>query len=197
MIAVIDYGAGNLRSVANTLEAIGAEYTVVTTPERLVQASKIVLPGVGHFGQIMRALDELKLRDVLKERIEKGVPFLGICLGLHALFERSAEAPEERGLGVFAGSIERFTGDRRIPHMGWNSVKPRANSRLFAGFEREPYFYFAHSYYLPSSDLDAAQCSYGLPFCAAIEQGNVFGVQFHPEKSAGDGQRVVSNFSKI
>lgn len=198
MIAIFDYGAGNLRSVANALDAIGADYMLVRSADGLMKASKIVLPGVGHFGQLTRALDAMDARAALTDRIRSGVPFLGICLGMQALFEGSAEAPEERGLGIFPGRVRQFdVPGLRIPHMGWNQVIPRLGARLFEGFPGEPWFYFAHSYYLPECDVTAASCTYSVPYSAAIEKDNVFGVQFHPEKSAAAGQQIVRRFLSV
>jgi len=197
VITILDYGAGNLRSVENTLGAIGAEYAVVRDAELLARASKIILPGVGHFGQMMRALDSLGVRDVLLERIRTGVPFLGICLGLQALFERSEEAPERAGLALFPGVIRRFAADVRCPHMGWDDLEVKPDSRLFDGVAAAPWFYFAHSYYAPVVDTTAATCTYTVPYTAVLESGNIFGVQFHPEKSGPLGQVVVKNFVKL
>ena len=197
MIAVLDYGAGNLRSVRNTLEALGAQYEIVRDKVGLARASKIVFPGVGHFGQMMRALDQLDVRAILKERITAGVPVFGICLGLQALFERSAEAPEVEGLAVFAGSVERFPTEARVPHMGWNTVELVRPSRLFKDPGTEFYFYFANSYYVPICNATAARCEYTLPFTAVLESGNIFGVQFHPEKSGPAGLAVVRRFLEL
>lgn len=194
MIAILDYGAGNLRSVENTLAEIGADYTLVRDSAGLRGASKIILPGVGHFGQMMRALDELQIRAALLERIHAGVPFLGICLGLQALFERSEEAPEARGLALFEGNVRRFPAGARVPHMGWNQIAPRLASRLLAGLDPYAFVYFAHSYYAPESTATAATCTYGVPYTAALESGNICGVQFHPEKSGPVGLRIVRNF---
>jgi len=194
MIAVVDYGAGNLRSVANALDAAGSPYVFAASPEALETASKIILPGVGHFGQMMRALDALNLRAVLIDRIEAGVPFLGICLGMQALFEGSDEAPEVSGLGIFPGRSVRFPKDVRVPHMGWNQVTRQPSSRLMRVFQDDPWFYFAHSFYLPQNDVTAALCEYSLPYSAAIEHENIFGVQFHPEKSADSGQLLLRGF---
>ncbi len=163
MIAILDYGAGNLRSVQNTLGEIGAEYQLVRDAAGLRAASKILLPGVGHFGQMMRALDALAVRDALRERIQAEVPFLGICLGLHALFESSEEAPEERGLALFPGSVRRFGSGARVPHMGWNDLERKADSCLMRGLAEKPYVYFAHSYYVPETAATAAVCTYTLP----------------------------------
>ncbi len=199
MIAVLDYGAGNLCSVANTLDALQAPYTLVNTAAELRQASKIILPGVGHFGQMMRALDALGVRGALTESIQSGVPFLGICLGMQALFEGSDEAPEASGLGLFPGRVHRFPDDRRIPHMGWNQIRCHPGSRLFRHFaaKPDPWFYFAHSYYVSETAVSAASCDYSGAYTAAIEHGNVFGVQFHPEKSAGAGQALVRSFLEL
>ena len=197
MIAVFDYGAGNLRSVENTLAELGAEYTLVRDSEGLRQASKIILPGVGHFGQMMRALDALAVRQTFLERIAAGVPFLGICLGLQALFETSEEAPEARGLGLYEGTVRRFPLDARVPHMGWNELEVRRDSRLLRGLPSRPFVYFAHSYYVPENPRAAATCTYGLPYTAVLEAGNVFGVQFHPEKSGPVGLKIVRNFVEL
>jgi imidazole glycerol phosphate synthase glutamine amidotransferase subunit len=199
VIGVLDYGAGNLCSVSNTLHALGAPFTLVNTAEELGAASKIILPGVGHFGQMMRALDALNVRGVLTDRIREGVPFLGICLGMQALFEGSDEAPEARGLGLFPGRAKRFPEGLRVPHMGWNQLRVKPGSRLFGELagQSDPWFYFAHSYYLPEVGISAASCDYSLTYTAAIEQDNIFGVQFHPEKSAAAGQSLVSAFLRL
>jgi imidazole glycerol phosphate synthase glutamine amidotransferase subunit len=194
MIAIVDYGAGNLRSVQNTLGAIGCEYTLVRDGDALRQASRVILPGVGHFGQMMRALDGLALRDPLVERIRAGVPFLGICLGMQALFESSEEAPEVRGLGLYAGMVKRFPAGARVPHMGWNELTVKAGSKLLENLGARPFVYFAHSYYVPEDARAAATCTYEVTYTAAIESENVSGVQFHPEKSGDLGQRIVQNF---
>jgi imidazole glycerol phosphate synthase glutamine amidotransferase subunit len=194
VIAIFDYGAGNLRSVENTLGELQCQYQLVRDVSGLRGASKIILPGVGHFGQMMRALDELGVRETLLERIAAGVPYLGICLGMQALFERSEEAPEVRGLGLFPGSVQRFPADARVPHMGWNQLERRRESRLLAGLGERPFVYFAHSYYVPDSALASAICTYQLPYTAVLESGNVFGVQFHPEKSGAIGLQIVKNY---
>lgn len=193
MICVIDYGAGNLRSVQNALEAIGAPHELARDPAKIRLARRILLPGVGHFGQMMRALDQTDLRAALLERIRAGVPFLGICLGLQALFEASEEAPGERGLGILAGTVRRFGPEQRIPHMGWNRVRRRGPSSLLAGLAEAPFAYFANSYYAPAAGA-AATSAYGVDFAAVIETGKIGGVQFHPEKSGADGLQVLRNF---
>jgi len=173
MIAIFDYGAGNLRSVANTLEEIGAPHTVVNDAEGIRRGEKIILPGVGHFGQMMRALDRLGVRDAFCRQIQADVPFLGICLGLHALFRASEEAPE------------------------WNTLERRGECRLLRGLDGKPYVYFAHSYYAPVMKATAATCTYGAPYTALLEYGNIFGVQFHPEKSGPVGLRIMKNFVEL
>lgn len=194
---IVDYGAGNLRSVQNTLDEIGAPYRTTNDPAVVREAEKIILPGVGHFGQMMNALDELQLRDVILERIHAGVPFLGICIGLQCLFEGSEESPGSRGLGVFPGTVKRFQGDIRIPHMGWDSLTRLKPSRLLNGLDPEPFTYFAHSFYAPVSFATAATCTYANSYSAVIEQDNIHAVQFHPEKSGPVGLRVVRNFVEL
>ena len=197
MIAIFDYGAGNLRSVQNTLDEIGAPYELVRDAEGLRRAPKIILPGVGHFGQMLRALDEMNVREALTERIRANVPFLGICLGLQALFEKSAEAPDQHGLAIFPGAVQRFEIDARVPHMGWNELDAVRPSRLLKGLPERPHLYFAHSYYVPVVDQAAATCTYSIPYTAILESGNTFGVQCHPEKSGPLGLEIVRNFVEL
>ncbi len=198
MIAIFDYGAGNLRSVENTLDAIGARYEIVNDSAGLNAAERIILPGVGHFGQMLRALDTLGVRETIKERLAVGVPFLGICLGLQGLFDASDEAPELEGLGIFPGRVERFPRNLTVPQMGWNKLQVQGTPALLEGVGDEPYVYFANSYYVPAAtagDRAAATCDYeGIALTAAIEVDNIHAVQFHPEKSGAVGQRVVRNF---
>jgi imidazole glycerol-phosphate synthase subunit HisH len=194
VITILDYGAGNLQSVQNTLSALNAEHELTRDAAGLARATKIVLPGVGHFGQMMRALETLQVREALLERIRAGVPFLGICLGLQALFEESDEAPELRGLGVFSGRISRFSGDARVPHTGWNEIERKPQAKLLQSLGPRPYLYFNHSYYAPVVGATAATCNYTLPYTAALELGNIYGVQFHPEKSGPLGLQIVRNF---
>ena len=196
MIAIFDYGAGNLRSVQNTLDEIGATYTLTRDSEGLRAASKIILPGVGHFGQMMRSLDELGVRPTLLDRIAAGVPFLGICLGLQALLTDSEEAPEVRGLGLYPGSVRRFPQDARVPQMGWNQLEINGSSKLLRNIA-PPYVYFAHSYYVPEGPVTAARCTYAVPYTAVLEDRNVFGVQFHPEKSGPIGLQIVRNVLEL
>ncbi len=197
MIAILDYGAGNLQSVQNALHDIGAPFQLVDEPEALAEAGKIILPGVGHFGQMIRSLDAMRVRSVLLERLRAGVPFLGICLGLHALFQSSEEAPDAPGLGLFQGSVRRFEASARVPHMGWNRLEYVRPSRLLRGVEPPPYVYFAHSYYVPKVPAAAAVCDYTVRYTALLEQDNVFGAQFHPEKSGNVGLDIVRNFVEL
>jgi imidazole glycerol phosphate synthase glutamine amidotransferase subunit len=197
MITVVNYGAGNLRSVENTIAELGATYRITQSASEIRTAEKLILPGVGHFGQMLAALDELGIRDALIETARSSTPWLGICLGLQAMFESSEEAPEQKGLGLFPGVVQRFPLDARCPHMGWNSLDLRKPSRLLAGLEEHPYVYFAHSYYCPVSEATAATCTYGLDYTAVLESANTFGVQFHPEKSGPVGLRIVKNFLEL
>ena len=194
MITILDYGGGNLRSVQNTLGELGTYYELVRDAAGLERAGKIILPGVGHFGQMMRALDRMQVRTALLDRIRAGAPFLGICLGLHALFERSEEAPDLPGLGLFKGDIRRFPPGARVPHMGWNELAAKPESKLLQGVAAQPYVYFAHSYYAPVHRATAATCTYTVPYTAVLEHENIYGVQFHPEKSGPLGLRIVRNF---
>lgn len=197
MTVIIDYGAGNIRSVQNTLDELGATYTVTNQPEVVAAASRLILPGVGHFGQMMTALDTLGLRAAILNRIADDVPTLGICLGLQCLFKSSEEAPHLKGVGLFPGTVKRFQGDARIPHMGWNSLDTVKPSRLLAGLGPQPYVYFANSYYAPVTPDTVATTDYMHPFTSVLEAGNVFGIQCHPEKSGPVGLRIVKNFLEL
>ncbi|MBA3607099.1 MAG: imidazole glycerol phosphate synthase subunit HisH [Chthoniobacterales bacterium] len=194
MIAIVDYGAGNLQSVQNAFEKVGARLALARDAEALARADKIVLPGVGHFRAIMRALDALAVREVIRERIVNGVPFLGVCLGFQALYEGSAESPECAGLGIFSGQVERFSPAARVPHMGWNRLARMGASQLCA---EEEYVYFAHSFYVPVRKETVMSCQYSQPFSAAVERGNCFGVQFHPEKSGAAGLEIIRRFAEL
>jgi glutamine amidotransferase len=203
MIAVIDYKAGNLTSVVKALGYLGAREVVVTqSPEVVLAAEKVVLPGVGHF-QATQLLGELGLTEVVRASIAKGVWFLGICVGLQWLFEGSTEAPGTQGLGEFAGMCERFPAvvdgaELKSPHVGWNSLEGiRGDSRLLRGVENGGFVYFTHSWRAPVVDATVAVTNYGGGFTAAAERGNVMGVQFHPEKSAEVGLRVLGNFLEL
>lgn len=197
MISILNYGAGNLRSVENTLSAIGCPYEIVADVEKLNAATKVILPGVGHYGQIMRSLASSGLREQLIEVIRRGTPFLGICIGMQSLFERSEEDAEVDGFGIFPGVIRRFDDQLRVPHMGWNEISARKDCALLRGITPSPYVYFAHSYYAPLVEATGAECEYGVAYTALLEHKNIYGVQFHPEKSGPIGMQVVRNFVEL
>ncbi|MBI4460796.1 MAG: imidazole glycerol phosphate synthase subunit HisH [Acidobacteria bacterium] len=203
MITVIDYGAGNLRSVENALRYLQAPFRVTSRADDVAQASAIVLPGVGHFGQMMRSLMLLNLLSPLRQSLNKGTPYLGICLGMHALYEKSEEAASWSGLAILRGTIRRFAPRLKVPHMGWNQLRIAPGARLFQTVPAEPFVYFAHSYYLPAEENPSAGeksfravalSDYGVPFVAAVEKNNIYGVQFHPEKSGDLGLQMLRNF---
>ena len=189
MIAVIDYGAGNLRSVSNALAVLDAEFLITSEPSGLEQASAIILPGVGHFGQMMEALEAAGLAAPLRRRLESGTPYLGICLGMQALFESSEEAPGLRGLALLPGRVRRFPSGQKVPHMGWSEVEPGgADPDAFLAQVCGRMYYFAHSYYVPADAEGCAACArHGLPFTAVLRHANLVGSQFHPEKSGPAG----------
>ena len=201
MIAVIDYDAGNIRSVEKALLYLGQEVCVTRDRDRILSADKAVLPGVGAFGDAMEHLHAYGLTEVIKEIAGRKMPFLGICLGRQLLFERSEEAPGVPGLGVLKGEILRIPeGEgRKIPHMGWNSLELSGEGRLFRGFEGEPYVYFVHSYYLRAENegIVKASTEYGVRIHASVEQDNIFACQFHPEKSGGAGLAILKNFAEL
>jgi imidazole glycerol phosphate synthase glutamine amidotransferase subunit len=197
-VTIIDYGAGNVPSVERALQRLGAESQRTASPDCISKADALLLPGVGHYAALARSLDEHKMRAPLIAAIQSGVPFLGICLGLQVLYEGSEEAEQLRGLHLLLGRVGALPSNVKLPHMGWNQVVTRHDSRLLAGISPGAYFYFAHSYAaLDSSDAAAATCSYGAEFAAVIEQKNIFAVQFHPEKSGGPGARVLENFLRL
>jgi imidazole glycerol phosphate synthase glutamine amidotransferase subunit len=194
MIALLDYGAGNVGSVLKAVNYLGYAAQPVDRPELLKKATKIIFPGQGHFGQMMAALDERWLLESLREMMAAGKPFLGICLGLQALYESSEEAPEIRGLGLLPGRVRRFEGVFKVPHVGWSQLEIRRESKLLAGVPPASFVYYCHSYYGPVTEQSAAITNYGQNFAAAIEMGSVWAVQFHPEKSSEIGLRVLRNF---
>lgn len=201
MIGVIDYGAGNLCSVRNALDALGVRSATVDTKNGIEAADALILPGVGEFGSAMKELSARGLCTVLKSAAEAGVPLLGICLGMQMLFEESEESPGVRGLALLPGRSARFSDKYglKIPHMGWNSITPLKESRLFKGISAGSYMYFVHSYYVRCDRREdaAAGASYGEDFDAAAERGTVFGCQFHPEKSGSEGFLILKNFIEI
>lgn len=201
MIAVIDYDAGNLKSVEKALAFLGETPVITRDKEELLAADKVILPGVGAFGDAMERLHQYGLVDVIKEIAQKGTPFLGICLGLQLMFESSEESPGVEGLGLLPGKILRIPEalGLKVPHMGWNSLKIRPDSRLFQGIPEGSYVYFVHSYYLKagSEDIVAATTEYGTHIHAAVEKGNIFACQFHPEKSSQTGLKILENFIKL
>jgi imidazole glycerol phosphate synthase glutamine amidotransferase subunit len=194
-ISLIEYGAGNLPSVERALARQGVETERAGTPESVAAARVLILPGVGHFGQLMRTLGSRGLLEPIREAIGGGVPLLGICLGLQALFTSSAEAPQDRGLDVLAGGVAELPVTAKLPHMGWNQLRQVRPSALLDGIPANAYFYFAHSYAaLDAGECAIAMCEHGVPFVAALERQNLFAVQFHPEKSGDAGARVLANF---
>lgn len=194
MITVVDYRAGNLASVQKALAHVGFESQLTEDPEVVRRAERIVLPGVGHFSTMER-LRSSGLRDAIADAIKRGVPFFGICLGMQWLYEGSTEAPEVAGLGLFPGQSEHFPGAVKAPHVGWNSITVRDGAtRLLAGVSADAFVYFTHSYRAPVVDGVIATCDYGAPFAAAVERDNVFGTQFHPEKSGTAGLQILKNF---
>ncbi len=200
MIAIVDYGMGNLASVRNAFLKVGEKNIKVTgNPEEVKTADGILLPGVGGFGDAMQNLEKSGLAEMLRERAKAGVPFLGICLGFHLIFEKGYEGGVFEGLGLVAGSVRRFDISEPVPHMGWNIAKFSRREDVFDSFDRDAYFYFDHAYYPEPSDkgVIAAITDYGLEFPSAIISGNVMGTQFHPEKSHQNGLRIVRRFADV
>ena len=201
MIALIDYDAGNIRSVEKALAALGEETEVTRDAERILAADRVILPGVGSFGDAMGKLHSFQLVDVIKETIRRKTPFLGICLELQLLFERSEESPGVEGLGILKGEILRIPekDGLKIPHIGWNSLTFPNPGRLFEGIEENPYVYFVHSYYLKAAEpsIVTAETEYGTLIHASVEKDNVFACQFHPEKSSSVGLSILKNFISL
>jgi imidazole glycerol phosphate synthase glutamine amidotransferase subunit len=197
-ITLIDYGAGNVTSVERALQRLGAASQRSSSPESITKAEALLLPGVGHYAALIRALDERALRAPLLDAIRRGVPFLGVCLGLQALYEASDEAPALSGLHLLSGSVRSLPTTVKLPHMGWNQVKLARTSRLLEGISSDAYFYFAHSFAAANADGEAvALCNHGTDFAAVIEKQNIFAVQFHPEKSGDAGAQLLQNFLRL
>lgn len=201
MIAIIDYDAGNLKSVRKALHYIGQDCIVTRDREELRKADKVILPGVGSFGDAMANLKRFELDKVIRELVAENIPFLGICLGLQLLFEASEESPGVEGLGLLQGEIVRIPENYglKIPHIGWNSLELQGNGRLFRGLPETPYVYFVHSYYLRAREeaIVKASTDYGVHIHASVEKNNLFACQFHPEKSSGTGLAILRNFAEL
>ena len=201
MIAIIDYDAGNLRSVEKALQYLGKETIVTRDPEQIRKADKVILPGVGAFGDAMKKLQEYHLDTLIHEIADSGKPLLGICLGLQLLFEESEESPGVEGLGILEGKIRRIPEGEglKVPHIGWNSLHLEHNGRLFRNIQENSYVYFVHSYYLEAKDPEIVKASteYGVHIHASVEKNNLFACQFHPEKSSETGLQILKNFAEM
>ncbi|MGN1192087.1 MAG: imidazole glycerol phosphate synthase subunit HisH [Dorea sp.] len=201
MIAIIDYDAGNIKSVEKAMQLLGQDVTISRDRETILKADKVILPGVGAFGDAMGKIHQYGLYEVIHEVVKRNTPFLGICLGLQLLFERSDETPGVEGLGILKGEILKIPDKEglKIPHMGWNSLEFQNNGRLFKGLPKDPYVYFVHSYYLKAADegIVTATTEYSTHIHASVEQGNVFACQFHPEKSSDVGIQILKNFVEL
>jgi glutamine amidotransferase len=199
VIAVLDYGAGNIRSVAKALEAAGADVRVTTDPKIAAKADRVVLPGVGEFGHAAGSLEEIGLSEAIRETVSSGKPFLGICVGFQLMFDSSEENPSAKGLSIFSGSVIRFGAVLKVPHLGWNQVNQVQPSPLWRDVPDGSYFYFAHSFYPEplDSSIVCGRTDYGVEFASAVRRDNVFGIQFHPEKSQKAGLKVLDNFVRL
>jgi imidazole glycerol-phosphate synthase subunit HisH len=196
MIAIVDYGAGNLISVKKALDWLGEENSITSDPRQVARATKVVLPGVGHFASTAM-LARSGLQDAIADAISREIPFLGICVGMQWMFERSEESPETRGLGVLEGECERFPASVKSPHVGWNQLEVDPASLLLRGVPAASFVYFTHSFRAPVTGTTVACCEYGGRFSAAVERDHLFGVQFHPEKSGEIGLKMLANFCAI
>ncbi len=196
MIALIDYGVGNLVSVKKSLDHLGHTTEITSSPASVGSAGKLILPGVGHFGATT-ALADLGLRDAIVEAIGRGVPFLGICVGMQWMYEKSAEAPLAPGLGLFPGSVAYFPVQVKAPHVGWNTLEITNPSSLLAGISTGDFVYYSHSYRAPVGEFTSATSEYGDRFSAVVQRDNAFGVQFHPEKSGKAGLQILDTFCRL
>lgn len=199
MTTVIDYDAGNIKSVEKALDFLGESVVVTRDKQTILQADRVILPGVGAFGDAMEKIRRYHLESVLKEVVQNGTPFLGICLGLQLLFDSSEETPKAKGLGILKGKIVHIPDAKlKVPQIGWNSLHFPKNGRLFEGISENAFVYFVHSYYLQAEeDIVTATTEYGVEIHASVEKGNVFACQFHPEKSSKVGLRMLENFIRI
>ena len=197
-VTLIDYGAGNVTSVARALRKLGADVRLTANSTEIERATCLILPGVGHCAALLHSLDAHDLREPILNALSRGIPFLGICLGLQALYAKSAEAPELAGLGIFQNDVDHLPETVKLPHMGWNQVRSKRPCALLEGISPHDYFYFAHSFAAPGGGKEtAATCEYGREFAAVIESGRIFGVQFHPEKSQATGAKILANFLRL
>lgn len=196
MIAIVDYGAGNLVSVKKALDWLGHECAITSVPGDVAKATKVVLPGVGHFASTA-ALSRSGLKGAIADAIALGTPFLGVCVGMQWMFERSQESPETAGLGLMPGECERFPASVKSPHVGWNQLEVNSFSRLLRGVPSASFVYFTHSFRVPVTGATVACCEYGGQFSAAVERDHIFGVQFHPEKSGAVGLKMLRNFCEL
>ena len=199
MITIIDYGAGNLRSVLNAIAKLGYTTKIVSTPQEVDEAEALILPGVGAAGHIMESLKALRLDNAIKEYINQNRPFLGICVGMQVLLDKTDENGGNDCLNIIPGGVRKFNVDLKVPHIGWNQVEQKQNHPFFAGIPDKTYFYFVHSYYCDPQDkaVIAGETTYGKPFCSAIIKGNMIATQFHPEKSGEPGLKIYDNFIKL
>ena len=198
MIAIIDYGMGNLKSVTNAFQKLHADAVITRDKKVIEESNAIVLPGVGAFGKCIENLESFGLLDFIRNLIENDKLYLGICLGMQILFESSEEAPGVKGMGFVKGTVPRFKGDMKVPHMGWNSIERVKGADVLEGIRDEEFFYFVHSFYCkPEEDVVATTTSYGIDFTSSIQKRNVFACQFHPEKSQRVGLALLTNFLKM
>ncbi|HQP91807.1 MAG TPA: imidazole glycerol phosphate synthase subunit HisH [Candidatus Omnitrophota bacterium] len=198
-VAIIDYGMGNLYSVRNTFASLGVKADIIETPDLIFSYDKLILPGVGAFGDAMNELNRKGFTKAIKDFAAQGKPFLGICLGMQLLLEKSSEAKGKKGLGIIEGEVLRFSSKLKCPHMGWNEIKKtEKNLKIFQGFKKDIYVYFCHSYYVKCRDKNmVGETEYGIKFASMIKKGNVYGMQFHPEKSQDTGLKLLENFIKF
>ena len=201
MITIVDYQMGNLRSVQKGIERVGGQARISCDPQEIRDAERLILPGVGAFGDAMAEINRRGLADPIRDFVQSGRPFLGICLGLQLLFDRGYEHGEHEGLGIIAGDVVRFElpAGMKVPHMGWNTVIKKSNPPILAEIPDGTHFYFVHSYYVRPTDpsVVALQCNYGIDFCAMVWRDNVFATQFHPEKSQADGLKLLGAFANL